>query len=82
VETSQSVSTEVGKTGPCQLDLSTDAFKGTRGLLPGLRNLDRIAWDQLQGRTARQCLPQHHPRLHPLSLGGTRDFTDTRRATP
>ena len=59
--------------------------RGQRGYLasvPNLRDLDRIPRNQLQRRTPSQRLTQNHPRLHTLSLSGTRDFTHPSRAAP
>ena len=61
---------EVRKTGSRELQLRADAFQGTSGSLPRLRDQDRIARDQLQRWASRQGLSQHHPRLDALRLGG------------
>ncbi len=54
--------------GRASSSLRTDAFQGTSGLLPGLRDLDGIARDQLEGGAARESLPQHHSLLNALEL--------------
>lgn len=76
MQPAQPRSVEVRKTRPCELDLRTNAFKRSGGLLPRLCDTHRIVRDEYELWAARQRLAQSHPRGHACCLRGTRDIPD------
>ena len=72
MDAEQPVDLEEGLAGPLGLDRGADPLEPLQQPVPALGDADRVGWEQPQRGTAGERLPECHPRLDAIGLGGGR----------